>query len=150
MGGSIRVIGIGNRYRRDDGFGELVADRLRALLPDSIEVLALSGEGVELMEAFEGADKVTIVDAARGGGDAGTYIRLDAAEQTIPSDFFHYSTHAFSVAEAIELSRVLGSLPTSVILHAVVGADFSAGEGLTPIVARQINVVCQAVVAEHT
>ena len=55
--------------------------------------------------------------------------------------FFHYSTHAFSVAEAIELGRALGKLPPRVILYGIEGKDFAAGETLSPEVASAADEV---------
>ena len=123
-------IGIGNRYRRDDGVGIYIAERLRGMG----EVVILPGEGTELMEAWRGRDRVRVFDAVRAGTDAGRLVSLDAANSTIPSDFFRYSTHAFGLAEAVEMSRVLGEMPTDLVIHGIVGADFGGGEGLSPAV----------------
>jgi hydrogenase maturation protease len=45
------ILGIGNRFRADDGVGPAVAGRLRAL---GIPAGEHSGEGAGLMEAWEG------------------------------------------------------------------------------------------------
>ena len=123
-------IGIGNRCRRDDGVGVYIAEQLG----DRGEVLILPGEGTELMEAWRGRRQVRVFDAVRAGGEPGSRVTLDAARETIPSDFFRYSTHAFGLAEAVEMSRVLGELPPDFVIHGIVGADFGGGEGLTPAV----------------
>ena len=59
---------------------------------------------------------------------------FDAGNSPIPSDFFNYSTHAFSVAEAVELARALNKLPTRLLIYGIEGVDFSAGIGLTEAV----------------
>jgi hydrogenase maturation protease len=38
-----------------------------------------------------------------------------------------YSTHAFGVAEAIELARALGQLPARFLVYGIAGKNFTAG-----------------------
>lgn len=127
----ILVIGVGNAYRRDDAVGLVVARRIREEALSGVSVLEHSGEGVGLMEAWTGAEGVILIDAVRTGAPPGTLCRLDAHVESIPAQFFHYSTHAFSVAEAIELARTLGQLPRRLIVHGIQGEDFKAGSGLS-------------------
>lgn len=142
----IRVIGIGNVFRRDDGVGIQVAQQVRSRLPGTVDVIEQYGEGAELLDAFDGADAVILVDAARGGADPGTHVQLNPALEAIPSDYFSYSTHAFSLAEAVELARVLDQLPDEVRIHAIVGSDFGSGEGLTAAVESAIPGVIQSII----
>ncbi|MBI2928176.1 MAG: hydrogenase maturation protease [Verrucomicrobia bacterium] len=135
------IIGIGNRYRRDDGVGIVVARRLAPERLDGIRVIERSGEGAALLEAWQGAERVIVVDAVQSGAPPGTIHRLDARAQPMPTRFFHYSTHAFSLAEAIELARALDQLPRRLLVYGVEGADFTAGEGLSPEVAAAVDEV---------
>ena len=137
----VRVIGLGNRYRRDDGAGLAVLQELAGQDLPGVELRAESGEGAALMEAWQGAQQVILVDAVQAGGAPGTIYRLDPWEQPIPTEFFHYSTHAFSLAEAVELARVLGQLPPSLIIYGIQGADFGSGQGLSPPVAAAVPEV---------
>lgn len=142
----IRIVGIGNPYRRDDGFGPAVVRALRTQVPETVELFEDSGEGATLIDRFAGADAVVFVDAARSAeGPAGTYVTLDATVETIPSDYFNYSTHAFSLAEAVELAKALQMLPDTVWIHAVTATDFSAGEGLSEVVASTVPQVVESV-----
>jgi hydrogenase maturation protease len=50
------------------------------------------------------------------GAAPGTIRRLDAIAQPFPKGAFRRSTHAFGVAEAIELSRAMGELPKSLVV----------------------------------
>ncbi|MFV1980664.1 MAG: hydrogenase maturation protease [Rhodothermia bacterium] len=143
-----KIIGIGNIYRRDDSVGVLVARRLAESGLQGVEIEEAGGEGVDLMDRWADADKVILIDATRSGAPPGTVHRLDASSETIPNSFFSYSTHAFSVAEAIELSRVLGQLPPEVLVFGIEGLDFSTGEGLTPPVAEVLDQVIELVIAE--
>lgn len=142
------VLGVGNAYRSDDGVGLEVVRALKAVLPATIPVREESGEGAALMEAWQGARTVILCDAVHSGAPAGTIHRLLAHEQPIPRAFFHYSTHAFSVAEAIEMARALAELPPEMILYGIEGADFAAGVGLSPPVAAAASAVVPAILAD--
>ncbi len=141
----IVLIGVGNEYRRDDGAGIAVARRLRALFPADVLIREESGEGAALIQAWQGAAWVMLVDAVRSGAPSGAIHRLDARAAPIPTGFFHYSTHAFSVAEAIELARSLEQLPPHLVVYGIEGENFGAGVGLSPAVEHAVEAaVAQA------
>ena len=144
----IVIIGVGNEYRRDDGAGIVVARRLRTLFPAGVKIVEESGEGAALIQAWQGAAWVIVVDAVRSGAPPGTIHRFDARTAPVPTGFFHYSTHAFSLAEAIELARSLDQLPPHLIVYGVEGENFTAGMGLTSSVEQAVESVIEQVVAE--
>nr|BAL55541.1 hydrogenase 2 maturation protease [uncultured Acetothermia bacterium]BAL58964.1 hydrogenase 2 maturation protease [Candidatus Acetothermum autotrophicum] len=144
----ILIIGVGNPSRRDDAVGLVVARALRARNLKHIEIIELSGEGAALLEAWQGAERVVIVDAMQSGAAPGTILRFEAHRQRIPTKFFRYSTHNFGLAEAIELGRALGQLPQELIVYGIEGKDFSLGEGLSPEVASAISQVLEKILAE--
>lgn len=127
----IFVIGIGNVYRSDDGVGFVIAQHLKEQASDTFTVIKESGDGITLMESWESADAVILIDAVYSGAKPGTIHRFDAHVQQIPAQFFHLSTHAFGIAEAVELARILGRLPSSLIVYGIEGKCFEAGEGLS-------------------
>jgi hydrogenase maturation protease len=142
------VIGVGNAYRGDDAAGLLIARRVADVAPGAARVVEESGEGVALMEAWRGAPFVVLCDAVQSGAAPGTVHQLDPAREPVPTGFFRYSTHAFSVAEAIELARALGELPPRMRVYGIEGADFAAGTALSPAVAGAVDPVVRAVVAD--
>ncbi len=141
----ILVIGVGNAYRGDDAVGLVVAQRLKEQTLDYVNVLEESGDGVALMESWENADTVILVDAVCSGVKPGTFHRFDAHAQPIPVKFFHYSTHAFSVAEAIELSRTFNQLPPHLIIYGIEGKCFEAGTGLSLEVEEAARTVVKCI-----
>jgi hydrogenase maturation protease len=142
------VIGLGNQYRRDDAVGLVVARRLKEAAPEHVGVLEESGEATALMESWKDADAVILIDALDSGARPGTLHRLDAHTQPIPTSFFHYSTHALGVAEAIELARALGGLPPRLIAYGVEGKTFEAGSGLSPEVEKAAQEVVERVLGD--
>ena len=78
------VIGVGNPWRGDDAAGLRVAALLQAHADEAFVVVEQSGEGAALMEAWQDAARVILIDAVRSGAEPGTIHRLDAVTQTIP------------------------------------------------------------------
>ena len=89
-----------------------------------------------------------LVDAVHSGGEPGTIYRIDAQAEEIPRSFFHYSTHAFSVAEAIEMARALGQLPRRLIIYGIEGKNFASGIGLSPEIGTAAEETAHRVKAE--
>ncbi len=138
----VLVIGVGNEFRGDDALGVLMARRLGGV--------EASGEGAGLMELWAGAEKVVLIDAVRSGAEAGTVFRLDAGKEEVPTGFFHYSSHLFGVAEAIEMARVLNRLPEQVILFGVEGTSFGMGDPLSAPVEAALEELEQRILNELT
>lgn len=133
---SILVAGIGNSFRCDDRAGLLVSDFIRDAINYTpfealIDVKKLSGEGAELIQAWEGYDCVYLVDASQSFGNPGKLTRIDTRKSPLKQDYFHYSSHNFSLAEAVELSRELGNLPHKLIVYAIEGFNFGSGQNVT-------------------
>ena len=142
------IIGIGNEYRSDDAVGLIVARRLRECLADTVKVLEQSGDGAALMETWRGVETVIIIDAMLSGVMPGTIHRFDASSQPIPKSSFRCSTHAFSVAEAIDLSRALGNLPRRLVVYGIEGKNFDAGVGLSVEVEKASGEAIRQALAE--
>ena len=142
------VIGLGNEYRSDDAAGLRVARELRSRLPNDIKTIELSGEGTALMEAWKGAAHVILIDAVRSGAAPGTVFRFEAHRRSLPTNFFHYSTHAFGVAEALEVARALNQLSAKLIVYGIEGKNYSAGLTLSREVETAIPEVVNLIFHE--
>jgi hydrogenase maturation protease len=142
------VIGVGNTFGGDDAVGPLVARALRERVTDDVRLLEHEGEPTALLDEWGEASLAVIVDATRGAGEPGTVRRFDASAVPVPSSFAGTTTHAFSLAEAIELGRALGRLPPRLIVIGVEGRGFDAGAELTPEVAAAVGPAGEAVLDE--
>jgi hydrogenase maturation protease len=143
-----QVIGVGNPWRGDDAAGLLAARQLRDLAPPGAEVAELEGEPISLLDAWEGAASVIVVDAVSSGAPVGTVHRVDALSERLPGPLAGPSTHTLGLAEAIELGRALDRLPPGLIVYGIEGERFEAGEGLTPAVEEAVGEALAAIVDE--
>jgi hydrogenase maturation protease len=144
----ILVIGIGNAYRSDDGVGFVAARRLTNQRSRSFRVLEHSGEGADLMNCWEGAEAVILLDAVLSGSKPGTLHRWNASRRPLPARTFRGSSHAFSLVAAVELARVLRRLPQRLIVYGIEGRDFRAGTGLSPETEEAISDLVHRVLKE--
>ena len=129
------MICVGNRWRCDDGAGLAVAEQLRGTLPAGVDLSEREGEPTSLIDAWDGAEAVWLVDAVASGAEPGEVHRLDAGDRALPPELFRTSTHHVGLAEAVELARTLGRLPAQTVVYGIEGASFDVGDELTPAVA---------------
>lgn len=140
------LIGVGQERRGDDVVGLLVARRLRSD-PGvrGVRVLEHAGDGLDLVFAFDGADRVVIVDAVRSGRRPGGGIfRFDAATGSLPAAMRPgTSTHAFGLAGAVEMARTLGRLPSRLVIYGIEGVSFAMGSPPSPAVVAAVDAVAE-------
>jgi hydrogenase maturation protease len=148
MCGGVLLVGIGNPDRGDDGFGPAVASRFRGLAPPGVCILERRGDVLDLIEEWEGFSAVIVVDAAAPISRAGRVHRIDLARHPLSGEVARSSTHAFGVAEAVELARSLGRLPRHLVAYLVEGEHFAIGAPLSPVVAKAVDEVVKRIVAE--
>jgi hydrogenase maturation protease len=137
------VIGIGNEFRHDDAAGLIAVRQLREL---GVTAEEHEGDLATLIGLWEGAGDLILIDAVSSGAVPGTLHRLDVSSVPLPPEVFRSSTHALGLADAVELSRTLGTLPPRVLVFGVEAQDFTAGTGLTPEVERAVSVLVEEVV----
>ena len=145
MWGPIIVVGVGNVYRSDDGIGLAVLEELRTHGLAGVMYVESNGDGPALLETWTPDSSVILIDAAVSKTPAGTILRFDALTQPLPTDFSFASTHNFGVAEAIRLAHTLHRLPSKLIIYAIVGKNFAAGDALSPEVAHALQQIVHRV-----
>ena len=135
------VIGIGNEFRSDDYAGLAVARTLRLMRIPGVSVVEQFGEGTALIDALSGVDVVYLVDAVSSGARAGTIHRIDVDREFLPSSFRFFSTHAFGVAQAVNLARTMNIAPAKFIFFGIEGKNFARGENMSSETSSAIQKV---------
>jgi hydrogenase maturation protease len=142
------VIGIGNTYRGDDAAGLAVAEWIRAAAPPDITVLRHEGEPMSLLETWDQAGDVYLVDAVSSGGQPGNVYRFDITAKPLAARLSPHGAHALGVADTIELARTLGRLPRRLVSYGIEGGCFATGASLSPPVREAVAVVSERLLAE--
>ncbi|MBK5911124.1 hypothetical protein CCR85_06415 [Rhodothalassium salexigens] len=138
------VIGIGNRYRGDDGVGPAAIDRLRREGIDAYTWILAASDPGRLIDAWQGASRVVLIDAAAPAGQPGHLHRL-APGNAAPQPGRPASSHGLDLSQAWALAHSLGQCPAHVVLFAIEGAHFGHGKGLSPSVRASLPSLVAAV-----
>ncbi|ETW22415.1 hydrogenase maturation protease [Mycobacterium gastri] len=128
--GVVVVVGLGNRYRRDDGVGVAAAAALDELALPNVVVVTDIVEPMSLLEAWSGAGLAIVIDAAVAtppmpGRVSRCAISDLAAHQAT-------SSHRVDLAATYALGKALERVPDALTLLTVEVADTGHGVGLTP------------------
>jgi hydrogenase maturation protease len=135
------VIGVGNEFRGDDAAGIVAA---RWLCESGFPAEEHQGDMATLIERWKGADSLILIDAVAPVRTPGAIYRLDASAAPLDRKLFNTSTHAFSLADAVELSRVLATLPPHVLVFGIEARNLAMGAGLS----REVEMALRRLVNE--
>lgn len=139
------IIGIGNEYRGDDAAGLHAARGIRENTSAEVDIIENSGDGAELINKWAGRDKVFLIDAVVSGSAPGTIHKFSAPGSILPPEMFKFSTHLFSVPQAIYLSASLGNLPKELTIYGIEAVSFDTGTQISAEVENAINNIVQLV-----
>jgi hydrogenase maturation protease len=146
------VIGLGSPDRGDDAVGSAVAERVRPVVGDGVEVLTRE-DPTSLVHAWHGRHVVVLVDSMISGVAPGTVTVRRAGTRDAPLPTYAFAaagrggSHAFGLAGAVELSRTLGTLPEHVAIVGIESKTFDHGP-MSEQVAASIDDAVAAVCAE--
>jgi hydrogenase maturation protease len=141
------IIGVGNRWRRDDIAGIAVVDALQGRVGDDVALVESDGEPTRLLDAFKLGEQVILVDAVKTGAAPGTVHRFTSEE--LPAGMgIGQSSHLVALVETIELGQLLGKLPNGLVLIGIEATDFENGEGMSEPVEAGVETAVRAVLGE--
>ncbi|MDP3063937.1 MAG: hydrogenase maturation protease, partial [Chloroflexota bacterium] len=110
-----------------------------------VAVVEATGDGASLLDVWQGHEHVVIFDAVSSGAVPGAVHRFDVCARPLSAKLLRSSTHAFGLADAIELARALGQLPPRLVVYGIEGERFEVGAGLSREVKRAVNEVVNEV-----
>jgi len=144
----ILILGLGNILLGDEGVGVRVAEQLLTHpLPDEIEVIDGGTAGYELINFFEGKEKVIIVDAVKTNDTPGSVYKLDLAlvqeDETV-----QLSLHQIGLKNVFKMASLMDLNP-EVTLVGIVPKDYQDYNiGLSEEVEKAIPLAIETVIKE--
>jgi len=144
----ILILGLGNILLGDEGVGVRVAEQLLSHpLPDEIEVIDGGTAGYELINFFEGKEKVIIVDAVKTNDTPGSVYKLDLAvvqeDETV-----QLSLHQIGLKNVFKMASLMDLNP-EVTLVGIVPKDYQDYHiGLSDEVEKAIPLAIQTILQE--
>jgi hydrogenase maturation protease len=122
----VRLIGIGNPGRQDDGLGPALIDKINSCPPFSVNAEWRYQLNIEDAQAIQDADVVIFADAATEGDEPATLTEIT------PASDIAFTTHALAPESVLALAEELyGRAPKAYVL-AIRGYAWDIGEGLSP------------------
>jgi hydrogenase maturation protease len=140
------VIGIGNDFRRDDGVGITVAQRIAERNLPGVRVVSGISEPAALLEVWSGAARAVVVDGATGANSTPGRIRRWTGPDLETTAVV--SSHALGLAQTFALGQALARVPDELVLFTVDIVDTNHGIGLTPAVEAAVPELVGVIVAE--
>ncbi len=139
------VLGIGNVLLRDEGIGCHVVHALEGIpLPD-VEIID-GGTCPDVVQFLEGADKLVIVDAVKGGGTPGQIYRFHLEDITLEQKLF-LSLHDVGSVDSLMLMQLWHKTGEAVIIG-VEPRDINWGLELSPELQEKMPQIIDAILAE--
>lgn len=142
------VLGVGNLLMSDDGVGVHAVQRLeKRPLPPGVEVLDGGTCGLDLLQFFEGVERLIVLDAANLGCEPGTIVRLEGDD--VPAFLaIKVSPHEINLPELLFSAKLSGIYPREVVVLGVQPETIETGVALSPPVAAQVDALLARVMAE--
>ncbi len=142
------VVGLGNVFMRDDGIGIHVAREVRQRnLGTEVDVYDYQEMDLTLLEYFQGASKLVVVDALKSGNPPGTVSKYSIAprEDTLTQ---LPSLHGLQLFDLFDLAKQAGLLSCPVIIVGVEPKDCSPGEEMSEELADALPRAVDEVIKE--
>jgi hydrogenase maturation protease len=121
------IVAYGNPFRRDDGIGAFVAERLQGMLRRETRILAFHQLDPVVLDEVQDSDLVVFVDATGEKLEDGMQWNRVRPERR----GFAHTTHHFKPSLLLSLLSSLHHRVPEAWLVSIQGEDFGHGEGLT-------------------
>ena len=145
---NILILGLGNILLGDEGVGVRVAEQLLSRpLPDEIEVIDGGTAGYELINFFEGKERVIIVDAVKTDDTPGSVYKMDLSivqeDETV-----QLSLHQIGLKNVFKMASMMDLNP-QVTLVGIVPKNYQDYHiGLSDEVEKAIPLAIETVLKE--
>ena len=149
MNPTITILGLGNILLQDEGVGVHAVNMFqeRYTVPDYVEIVDGGTAGLDLLQYFEGRDKVLIVDAVDFKEDHG-YIGV-LENEAIPARFgTKTSMHHLGLLEVLSVTRLLDSLPRELCLIGIQPKDIELSLDMTTVIWDNMNSLVERIVGK--
>ncbi len=153
--GRVLVLGLGNILLKDEGVGVHVAQKLQELaLPCNVEVMDGGTACLDVLLLAQGIEKLVVIDAMRGGKEAGTIYKArlkteerDKLQQIFSSDS-KLSLHQMGLVDALAAAEKMNCAPKEIVIIGVEPRKMDWGLELTDEVKQRVLEITNIVLKE--
>jgi len=142
------VLGVGNLLLQDEGVG---VHFVQALNKEDLDYANLEiidgGTSPEIVSLVEGADKLIIIDAVKGGKEPGTIYRFGIDDVNMDSPM-RLSLHQMNVLDNLQMLNLMGKQPMSTTIIGIEPKTMEPGLELSPEIQSKIPEITRLVIKE--
>lgn len=144
----LRIIGIGNILRGDDGIGPYIIKELeKENLPDCIELIDIGSDAFSIIDYFAGKQPVLVLDCAQMGESPGKIIKFEVKDNNLSILDKAISIHGFGFSDVYKMALSLyESVPCTVIGIQPKSIEFNTG--LSNEVRQKVPSIIKMVIEE--
>jgi hydrogenase maturation protease len=141
------VLGVGNLLLSDDGLGVHAIRRLesRKDIPPDTQLIDGGTCGLELLQYFEGIDRLIIIDAVRNHAQPGT-IHILTGNQIPAYLSMKISPHEVALPELLFAAQIRDLSPSQILVYGIEPASLELGMELTGEVNNHLDALVDQVV----
>lgn len=144
----LRVIGLGNILRGDDGIGPVVIEELEnADISSHLQLCDAGSDGFTILDHLLGTDPILIIDCTRMGKDPGTVQKIKITDKELLPDTVGMSLHGYSLAEVWQIARSIGA-ESELAIIGVEPENIQFNSGLSEVVKKSIPTIIKIVEEE--
>lgn len=151
---SVRILGCGNLLMGNDGVGLKVIEALQNTEMECLKNLDIVDAGVcglDLLNYFDGAKKVIIVDAVLADSPIGSVHRLDGKDliKSTEEPLNLVSGHDLTITDVLRIGEHVQTLPEIVVIGIEIGTIVTeATLEITPEVLEGVNEAIRLITEE--
>jgi len=138
------ILGIGNVLLRDEGIGCHIVRALKEIPLSNVRVID-AGTSPDVL-FFEDADKLIVVDAAKGGGTPGEVYRFKLDDMALEWKSF-LSLHEIGLVDNLLLMKLLHNIGETIIIG-IEPKEIDWGLELSPELQEKIPQIVEVILAE--
>ncbi len=143
------VLGSGNELMCDEGVGVHAVRALQERIDPagaSIELIE-GGTSPDIAHLIQGADRLVIIDAVKGGCEPGTIYRLPPDAIMSGSDIAT-SVHQIGIVDNLNMMKLLGDMPGQTIIIGIEPARVEIGLDLSETLQQKMPKLIETVLEE--
>ncbi len=141
----LKVIGLGNSLRGDDGIGpQIIQNLVNEGAGNYYDLCDAGSDPFDILEKLLQPEPVLVIDCARMGLKPGSVRRISAKETGFPESTYGLSLHGFNLADVWKMAQTMG-VENDLIVIGVEPEKMNFNTGLSVAVQKSIPTIMNMV-----
>ncbi|MDD5459439.1 MAG: hydrogenase maturation protease [Phycisphaerae bacterium] len=144
------VLGLGNPLMADEGIGIALISKLQTQADKfgDVEFVDAGTGGFNLLHYLDGRKKAIIIDCALMGTQPGTIKKFSPEDVETTKKLAHYSLHEADIIKVLQMAKMLGQCPETVIIFGIEPAAVEQRQSLSTTLLDNIDLYIEQITAE--